>query len=141
MTAKAYPQLTVADLMTPSPETASPGSALADVQSQMELSSIRHLPVVDSGGHVLGILSQRDVLRALSRHDPTLPVEEIMTADTLFVNPDTRLCEASALLLDRKIGALPVVDRDNTLVGIITETDFVRVAHEVCGGLMLADAD
>lgn len=136
-----YEQLTVADLMTPSPETAGPKATLAEVQSTMDLSSIRHLPVTDAGGHVIGILSHRDLLRAIADYELSAPIGGLMTKDTLCVQPDARLCEASALLLDHKIGALPVVDDNEQLVGIITETDFVRLAHEVCGGWQLSEDD
>jgi len=136
-----YEQLTVADLMTPSPETASPQDTLAEVKSTMELSSIHHLPVTDGDGQVVGILSHRDLLRAIADYELTAPIGGLMTQDTLCVQPHTRLCEASALLLDHKIGALPVVDDNDQLVGIITETDFVRFAHEISGGWQLSDED
>ncbi len=131
---KAYTELTVGDVMATEPVTARPGNTLADVQALMEESDIHHLPIVDSDGCVVGILSDRDLRRATGRNPRAVIVSDLMTEDPLSVRPDTRLCEASALLLEHKIGGLPVVDRSDVVVGIITDTDFLRIAHVVLGG-------
>jgi CBS domain-containing protein len=106
----------------------------------MRLARIRHLPVLDDDeARLVGIVSQRDMFRgALARalgygeHGQrkvldTLVVKEVMTTDVVTTSPETPLAEAARVMLERKIGALPVVE-DGALVGIITESDFVALA-------------
>ena len=140
MPASRYRGMTVGDVMAPSPVAVRPGSTLAAARALMDESDIRHLPVVDGDGRVLGILSHRDLVRAEGRGEQKVTVGELMTENVLVVAAGNRLCEASELMLDHKIGALPVVDGDDVLVGIITETDFLRIAHIACGGDVLVDA-
>jgi acetoin utilization protein AcuB len=99
---------------------------------------IRHLIVVEDD-RVVGIVTDRDIRLNLPSPATTLSVWEInfllakltvrsvMTASVLMVEPDRPLGEAARLMVDHKIGGLPVVDGDR-LVGIITESDFVRAA-------------
>jgi CBS domain-containing protein len=103
----------------------------------MRLGRIRHLPVLDDEGALVGIVSQRDLFRgALARalgygaHAQQkllgqLLVKEVMTNDPVAVAPDAPLADAARLMLERKIGALPVVE-NGRLVGILTESDFVK---------------
>ena len=95
---------------------------------------IRHLPVVDADGRLVGIVTDRDLRQVL--FDPSiveapddaaltlaaLTVREIMTWGVSSVRPDTDLRAAARLMRERKIGALPVTD-DGVVVGILTETD------------------
>lgn len=130
-----HAHLKVADIMTPAAITVPKSTMVSHAEQTMRESDIRHLPVVDSEGHLLGILSDRDVLRAFEKsRDKAVPVSDVMTEDVLTVRPETRACEATALMLDRKIGALPVVDTEMRVVGVVTETDFLRFAHNLLGG-------
>jgi CBS domain-containing protein len=108
------------------------------VDDIMRLGRVRHMPVVD-GNRVKGIVSQRDLFAAsLSKtidFEPTerraflhaIDVSEVMSRDVMSVPPDTTLREAARIMLRRGIGCLPVVD-DDTLIGLVTETDLLRVA-------------
>ena len=89
--------------------------------------SIRRLPVTDAGGRVLGIVTERDLLLAVG-HYVTIPIEieTIMTRPVVATTPDTPIGEAAMLMVNHKIGGLPVVDADQRLVGIITESDIFR---------------
>jgi CBS domain-containing protein len=103
----------------------------------MRLGRIRHLPVLDEG-RVVGLVSSRDLLAAslskaleFDRQERrtflrSVAVEEVMTPEPLCVAPGATLAEAAAVLVHRKIGCLPVVKPDRTLVGLVTETDLVR---------------
>ena len=135
-----YENLTAADLMTTNPVTVSERDTIEHAEGQMHRLDIRHLPVVDDRGHLRGILSDRDIYKAVGTGKRMLgPVRDIMTPDVLTVAPTTLAREATALMLDHKIGAIPVVDRAAHLVGMITETDFLRVAHELFGGALMSD--
>jgi CBS domain-containing membrane protein len=135
---KLYRDMVIGDLMSPEPVTVRPGNTLVDIEEIMKLSDVRHLPVVDGSNRVVGILSNRDLARGTGRSKQGIVAADVMTQDVLTVRATTRLCEGSALMLEYKIGALPVVDRDDALIGIVTETDYLRIAHEICGGDELA---
>jgi len=113
----------------------------------MRLGRIRHLPVT-AGRVVVGILSQRDLLRAAissmlqlghqaeRQFLARVPVRAVMTPSPCTVGPSTPLRIAVSLMLERKIGCLPVVE-DGRLVGILSETDCLRSLERV---LEVADA-
>jgi len=114
----------VKDWMTREPahvaEDASIGTALARMQSQ----DVRHLLVME-GDRLCGVLSVRDLRRLTSAMSPALlvaPVNRIMTDDPVTIAPDTPVAVAARVLLERKIGALPVRDGDE-IVGIFTTAD------------------
>lgn len=105
----------------------------------MKLAGIRHLPVVEEGV-LVGIVSQRDLLSAAlsSALEPaprdtlrlrTVLVEDVMTSDPRSVGLDTPLCEAAAMMLQHRIGCLPVVDDASRLLGLVSETDLLRGAY------------
>lgn len=109
----------------------------------MRFKHVRHLPVVDDEGRLLGLLSHRDLLRAHVSSLANLSddarrarladvrVREVMTRDVWAVRPDTLAQVAGQTLLDHRFGCLPVVDEGRRLVGIVTERDFLRVALAV----------
>ena len=124
--------------MTPSPVTAvSPDEHLDLAKILMRFGHFHHLPVV-ADDHVIGIVSDRDLLEALNGTDGVgsdtqaeqmlkiahLTVRQIMTPHPITVTPETEAPIAAALLLDKQIGALPVV-RAGKLVGMLTERDFL----------------
>jgi len=129
--------LGVGDLMTAEVATLNANDKLSIADDIMRLGRIRHLPVVDEDGGVIGIVSQRDLFRgALARalgygeHAQSkilgmLLVKEVMTPTVATVSPDVPLAEAARTMLERKIGCLVVKDGDR-LAGILTESDFVR---------------
>jgi CBS domain-containing membrane protein len=135
--------LRVRDVMTPDVTTLKQNDKLTLADDIMHLGRIRHLPVLDDDGQqVVGLVSQRDLFRgALARALgygrraqrkvlDTLSVKEVMTSDVITTSPDTLLVEAARVLVERKMGCLPVVE-DGRLVGILTEGDFVAmVARE-----------
>ena len=131
-------KLLVQDLMTPEPETLGPSSSVADLLDLIHDRNIRHVPVVDDDGELVGIVSHRDVLRnALATSQVDLPltlrdevlqtrtVDTVMTDDVITVEANDPLAEAAALMLENKIGCVPVLE-GSRLVGILTESDFVR---------------
>ena len=129
----------VADIMSRNVTTLGRNDALSAVGDLMKVERIRHIPILDERGMLAGIVSQRDLflsglVRALGfgtsateKVLDSLFVKEVMTRDVLTTTPNTPLQEAAALMRDRKIGCLPVIDGD-ALVGILTEGDFVAAA-------------
>jgi acetoin utilization protein AcuB len=93
----------------------------------MQKYRIRRLPVVDSTGVLTGIVAERDLLVAADRY-LTSPVDvaRIMTRQVVTVGDTTPVVEAAMLMIERKIGGLPVVDLSRKLLGIITETDLLK---------------
>lgn len=137
----------VADLMTTALVTVFEDETLDVANLEMELGRLRHLPVV-SRAHpeqLVGLVTHRDVLRAAGRAFnergdtrkkmlQQVPVAEIMHHRVETVRAEEKAADAARRLLDRKIGCLPVVDEAGTLVGIVTEADFVRLAAELLDG-------
>lgn len=131
--------LRVRDVMTSEATTLERNDKLTLADDIMRLGRIRHLPVVDENGQLAGIVTQRDLFRgalakalgygerAQRQLMDTLVVKEVMTSDVITTTPDTPLAEAAHVLVERKIGCLPVVE-GGRLVGIITEGDFVALA-------------
>jgi CBS domain-containing protein len=129
----------VADIMSRNVKTLGRNDAVSAVGDLMKVERVRHIPILDEHGKLAGIVSQRDLflsglVRALGfgtsateKVLDSLFVKEVMTTDVLTTTPNTPLQEAAALMRDRKVGCLPVIDGD-ALVGILTEGDFVAAA-------------
>jgi CBS domain-containing membrane protein len=126
--------LTVADVMSTAVIALHSKDALSAADLEMRLARIRHLPVLDDKNHVVGILSNRDLFRGFGGGKSSRPVHEIMTKTVVTVREDMPAHQAAQLMLERKIGALPVIGDDQQLVGIVTETDFLRIAHRALTG-------
>ena len=103
----------------------------------MQVGVIRHLPVIDDRGRLVGVLSDRDVLRSVAKHKPQR-VAEIMTRDVITTRPETLAHVAATLMLDNKISSLMVVDDSTALVGVLTQTDYLELARRSLLGLPLA---
>jgi CBS domain-containing protein len=110
----------------------------------MRLGRIRHLPVV-AGEMVVGIISERDLFRSslaqalgYGNKDSrevmrTLRIKDVMVQKVITIPPDMELKDAVALMVERKIGCLPVV-QDDKLLGLITETDILVQYCKELGG-------
>lgn len=137
---KFLPQ-TVSEVMTKDVVTVSEDQNLSNLLESMQVMRFRHTPVTDDG-KLVGLLSERDLLRISS--SSLLPhrgadeflhrrfhVRDVMTREVTTVSPSTTLREAGALMRDKRIGCLPVVNDTNTLVGIITTSDFLDLALKI----------
>jgi len=126
----------VRDLMSVDPIAVSPDTAVFDARQTMVKERIRHL-LVTEGQRLLGIVTDRDIRLNLPSQAPSLSVwevnyllarltvEEVMTTGVIIIGPDQNARNAARLMLEHKIGALPVLDAGR-LIGIITETDVLR---------------
>jgi CBS domain-containing protein len=126
----------VEDFMSTAVITMKESDTLSAAQIEMQMAEIRHLPVVDQRGHVVGVLSDRDILRNLTKIDgkPT-PVTQIMSRRVQTVKPSMLASEAATLLIEHKFGCLPVVGDNEQIVGIITDTDFLKIAEQALLGV------
>ncbi len=128
--------MTVYDIMSRDVVTVSPDTALMGIRKRLEEGGFRHMVVIEDG-KLRGIISDRDVLKAISpfldtyseehRDVKTLsqPASEIMQSDPITVTPDTSIEDASRTLLDNRVGSLPVVEGSD-LVGIVTGKDMLE---------------
>jgi acetoin utilization protein AcuB len=132
----------VREVMSPSVVTLTPDETLLDAINRLRSNHIRHLPVIDAST-LVGIVTDRDVKRATpsvlsgnqeeyNRVIATTRVAQFMTRDPLTVTPATNLKAAIELFIDRKIGAIPVVE-GGRLVGILSDLDILRVARDLLG--------
>jgi acetoin utilization protein AcuB len=129
--------MTVKELMTGAVITAPPSMPILEARNLMMKERIRHLPVADADGRLLGIITDRDIRLNLPSKATSLSVweinhllskltvEEVMTRAVITVGPDRPAREAAQLIVDHQIGALPVED-GGRLIGIVTETDLLR---------------
>jgi CBS domain-containing protein len=131
----------VSDVMSDVVEVLQAGDSLDLAERLMRAGRIRHLPVVDDEQHLVGLVTHRKILAAWVGHGHPLrenhrdvareiPIDMLMDKDVVTIWPDAPAAEAARLIETNKIGCLPVVGEDGTLVGIVTEADFVRLARE-----------
>ena len=118
----------VIERMTHNPVTITGETTVRQALQIIEERELRHLPVMGEGDVLVGIVAEKELLRA-SGDDP---VEEVMTPEVITVTEYTPLEEAARIMADHKISSLPVM-RNGRLVGIITETDLFKVFLEFLG--------
>jgi acetoin utilization protein AcuB len=121
--------------MVPHPVTIGPKATVAEADTLLEEHHIRHIPVLD-GDRLVGMITDRDVRLASmprARKGPNHPdallqlirVEQLMTRDLVTVTPVTPIGEAARLMLEQRLGALPVLESER-LVGIISQGDLLK---------------
>jgi acetoin utilization protein AcuB len=135
--------MAVRDLMTPNPVTVTPQATLAEVWDLMRELEIRHLPVVENNS-LIGMVSDRDLAhldigRVLTeagatalRRELEMPVVKVMSAEVISVEPEAAVSEVVELLVESRVGAIPVI-RSGTreVVGIISYVDVLRGVLEL----------
>jgi acetoin utilization protein AcuB len=126
-----------AEVMTRDPLTAHPDDYLLDAAARMQERGVRHLPIIDGNGRVIGIVSDRDVrsavgdpARALGGDHPMsadlLRVRDAMSQPAITTTGDRSCREVGRLFADRALGAVPVVDDAGSLIGIVSYIDVLR---------------
>lgn len=121
---------TVGQFMATDLFTVRPDDIVDFAASLMEWRYVRHVPVEDDSGQLLGLISHRQLLRLIARggrNDQTTMVRDIMRPDPLSVTPDTTTVDAIRLMREKRLSCLPVV-KDGKLVGLVTEYDLIVVA-------------
>jgi len=121
----------VRDVMTANPATVDAGAPLNSVVALLHELDVRHAPVLDEQGQLSGIISDRDLAPYRDRREwAQLEVRQIMSAQILTTRPDNPLSDVVDTMLDQKVGALPVVNADNELVGIVSYIDILRAVRD-----------
>lgn len=139
-----WPPRTVADLMVRKIITVGEDEPIGALEDCMQRFKFRHLPVVDAARKLTGLISRTDLLHAelgrkpdgttAEKVDASTAAATIMRRKVVVAQLDTPLATAAAVMLDNQLACLPVVLEDHTLVGIITEADFVRCTRNLLNG-------
>jgi CBS domain-containing protein len=121
-------KLIAADVMTRQVVTLSPHHLFSESVTLMAQHSFRHFLVVDPPDRLVGVVSDRDILRMMARTTKwhRTSVSQIMSTDVVSVKPDTEISLVVGKMLSKRINCLPVVDDDNNVCGIITSTDLLK---------------
>ncbi|MGD8961404.1 MAG: CBS and ACT domain-containing protein [Desulfobacterales bacterium] len=136
----------VSNSMTRKVITVEPNDGIFKAQELMAENKIRHLPVIESGNRLVGVVTDRDIRSALpykffktapseeeKKNFTELKIKEIMTKDPLTISPVYTIQDALLVIQDARVGALPVVKEDGTLTGIISVRDLLRAFINVLG--------
>lgn len=128
---KTYPQQ-VKEVMTRDVVVLRPQQPFAQALALLAQHRFRHLLVTDADARLAGVISDRDLLRCMSREADLerVTVADIMGAAVVAVQPDTSLSEAAAQMLSRRINCLPVIENDK-VCGILTSTDLLQAFHNL----------
>jgi CBS domain-containing protein len=150
----------VRDVMTPRPMTIDPEAPVATAVAVMRERRLRHLPVVDEAGRLVGIVTDRDLrsamfgpavmdylpstqrgrLRALAANLDDVRVGHVMTWQPVTIGPNAPMAQAAAIMADARLGSLPVVE-NGRLLGILTERDVLKAVAATLASVRGADPD
>ncbi len=134
---------TVEDLMTADPLSLHRAATLKDAHDLMREKNVRHIPVIDEQGMLVGMLTQKVMMAAvigllakygataLERKEKQQLVADLMLTDFATVTAEQSLAEVAAFFVKNRHGCLPVLTPENKLIGILTSSDFVRLSAEL----------
>ncbi|HET91413.1 MAG TPA: CBS domain-containing protein [Chloroflexi bacterium] len=134
----------VKDQMTPDPIYGHPDMPVVECQKVMQDNNIRHLPILDQEGKLVGLITQRSLMSAVpsdvSQFSPfvvnyilaKLQAHNIMVRDLVTIDPEATIEKAARIMADRKIGCLPVMEGDK-LIGIISDNDLFNIMVDLLG--------
>jgi CBS domain-containing protein len=131
----------IAQVMKTAVLTAGRTESVSAALDRMEKANVRHLPVVDGEQRLIGVVSERDLGRAVAMMQVAegkrelLRVGDVMNAEPLRIPRSLPAHEAAAMLIEHKIGMLPVVDERGVVCGVVTATDFLELAREALLGV------
>jgi CBS domain-containing protein len=134
--------MTVGDLMLKNPVTAAEGDNVEKVYAAMLQGRFRHMPVVSKGNKLIGIVSDRDLRNVLvfvndpegnklMIGDEKLTIGRVMTREPFAAAAEDSVKTAVRIMVKHKFGCLPVCDGEGKLLGLLTETDLLRLLEEL----------
>jgi acetoin utilization protein AcuB len=130
--------ISIAEIMTSDVSTIPMDMTLGQAMEVCSRKKIRHLPVVDEYGQLAGLVTDRDIRYLISPRIGTIsentadreslkrPIHLIMIRTTVVATPQMSIAEAAQLMLDHRIGCLPVTDSQRKVIGMVTATDLIR---------------
>jgi len=134
----------IADRMKKNPATASPDMSISDASAKMKAEKVHRLPVLDDERHLVGVISEKDILLAapspastLSTYEinyllSKLKVKNIMSRNPVTITKDTTIEEAVRLMVENDLSCLPVME-DGYLAGIVSKSDLFKILLEMLG--------
>ena len=126
---------TVAEIMTAGVRTLQPERPIADAVAVFIEFGFRHMPVVNEAGSLVGVISDRDALRAMAKGAGTAAdVGSVMKRGGITVTPATTITDAIELIVFHRINCLPVTD-GGELRGLVTTTDLLQAMHQILNEL------
>ena len=136
--------LTLGTLMSHEVQALSPQHTVRDALMLMQAHHIHHIPIVDDTGHLVGLVSETDLLRfipiqpdgetASGDHPPLLtPIKELMVRDVATLPAQAHVADAIRLFQARRFHSAPVVDGEQRVIGMITETDLMKLLFLMVG--------
>jgi acetoin utilization protein AcuB len=122
--------MTASDLMTRDPLHVNQLTTLQEVESFLYENDIRHLPVVDGNGELIGMISDRDLREYSYDQLASTSTAEAMQGGVIAAFPESEVAELIELLLEYRVGAIPIIaPSSQQLVGIVSYTDILRAAR------------
>ena len=132
--------------MTKKPCTVTAETKISEASKLLKDHNFRHLPVVDATGHLLGMVTDRDIRSAWPSTIGTkaeliskramvaeMPINEIMSIDVVFLTTFSTLDDALLLLGRKNVGALPVLDDSQKVIGVFSTRDLIQAYKELFG--------
>ncbi len=117
----------VRDRMSSHPVTIHTDADYKKALNLMQKHALHHVPVLDASDRLVGIVAERDLLLAATHYlQSTIEIGEVMHRNVVTAKPDMPITEAAMLMVNNRIGGLPVLDSRRCVVGIITETDIFK---------------
>ncbi|MBI1857588.1 MAG: CBS domain-containing protein [Candidatus Melainabacteria bacterium] len=121
----------IKDVMKTKPYFLHKDDTIASAYELMSSKKIRHIPIINENQELIGLVTQRDIAGALAKREESMKIAKIMKKEIITVCPDTPLKGVIEVMILNKYGCLPVVDSNNKLIGIVTETDMLQTLYEV----------
>ena len=120
----------VKDVMNIEPYLLHEEETILSASKFMREEKIRNLPVVDNDKKLVGLITLREIINMLLGNPDKILIRDAMIKLVISVSPDTLLKEAVEIMLINKYGCLPVIDSKKKLIGMLTESDLLRVIHK-----------
>ncbi|MBN1657964.1 MAG: CBS domain-containing protein [Anaerolineae bacterium] len=120
------PSVTVRQIMSYGVQTLSPEATVDEAAEEMLRYGFEGFPVVDATGHILGVLTRREIDRARRLHLGNMPVSHYMTKGDISVTPDDSVERLQQVMTQHSVGQVPVVSNDE-IIGVVTRTDLIKL--------------